>query len=123
VSGITIDVSEIKQLEKLFGTAAKASSVGAEKALRDVTVKVAGEAVANALSFHTASTGELAAAVEHQVSGTGARVFADVRQAFFLEYGSPTTGGPRPWLTEPAERGSTELLTRLSKLGMEALER
>lgn len=117
MSGITIDVSEIRELAHLLGAAADATFEEASEAVDEVAHQVHAEARANAASFHTASTGELAGSVDVQVTGTGARIFSNVRQAYFLEYGSPKTGAPRPWLTEPAERGSTELLKRIAKAG------
>jgi hypothetical protein len=53
------------------------------------------------------------------VNGTAARkwIGAPVRQGFFLEYGSPTTGGPRPWLTGPAREGANQLLDELARIG------
>ena len=115
MSGITVDVSEIRQLAHLLAVAADAARDESEEALREVAMKVAAEARSNASGF--ADTGELpAGAVQLQVSGSGARIYADVRQAFFLEYGSPNTGAPRPWLSGPAERGSTELLKRMAKI-------
>jgi hypothetical protein len=42
------------------------------------------------------------------------RVFAEVREAAFLEYGSPNTGAPRAWLTGPARKAIDELFAELS---------
>lgn len=116
-SGIVIDTSELDELAALLRRAADAAPDKADEALGKVVLTVHGAAVRNAAGFNTASTGELAAAVDYDRSGNSRRVFADVRQAYFLEYGSPKTGAPRPWLSGPAERGSLALLRAMAEVG------
>lgn len=119
MSDVTVDTSELDELEAILQRAAERTTKERARALREAGEGVAREARANASSWFTkASTGELAASIETAQRGVSEyRVFANVRQAFFLEYGSPNTGGPRPWLSEPAEKGAERLLTELGKAG------
>ena len=115
MSDITIDVTEIRRLASLLDRAADTAPEDARDELQDVAQQVLTDGISNAQGM--ALTGELASSVRLSMEGDSARIYSNVRQAFFLEYGSPNTGGPRPWLSEPAERGSTELLKRMSKIG------
>ena len=45
------------------------------------------------------------------------RVQSNTRGGFFKEFGSPHTGGPVPWITEPAERAAEKLAEELAKAG------
>ena len=114
---ITVDDSEIKALTRMLRKAGEGCADDADDALDRVVKDVYAEARTNAAGFRTASTGELLGALDYDRSGFTRRVYADVRQAFFLEYGSPTTGAPRPWLSGPAERGSARLAVELAKVG------
>lgn len=114
---ISIDTSDLDRLAGLIEHAANGALRNADEALGRVVVEVHGEAVRNAAAFNKDSTGELAAAVSYDTTGNSRRVYANVRQAFFLEYGSPNTGPPRPWLSGPAEKGSDRLLMELAKAG------
>lgn len=116
-AAVAVDDSEIKGLVKMLRKAGEGCADAAQDALGRVVVDVANAARANAANFNRDSTGELARSVDYDRSGYTRRVFADVRQAFFLEYGSPTTGGPRPWLSAPAERGSARLAVELGRIG------
>ena len=63
------------------------------------------------------ATGELASEVSTDMGpGLTGRVYANVRQAWFLEVGSPNTGAPRPWLSEPAERSQERLYAHIIRV-------
>lgn len=110
------DFTDIRRLENEIARAANGALSGAADALDRIVPRVAEEARANAASFPH-GTGELARSVEYDTSGLTRRVHAPVRQAFFLEYGSPNTGAPRPWLTGPAESGQNELVRLIGEAG------
>jgi len=114
MADVTIDTSELDKLNALLQRAADRTAKERKRALDKAAKATFDEAHANASSFTKASTGELAESL--QVDGTDLtrRVGSSVRQAFFLEFGSPNTGGPNPWLTEPAERASKSMLDELS---------
>ncbi len=114
---ISADLSQIADLDRVLTAARERPHKVRAQALDRVANRVADEARGIVGGYTTASTGELAGAI--YVRGTPVSKFigADVRQAFFLEYGSPTTGGPRPWLSGPAQKGADELLAELAEAG------
>lgn len=112
--GATVDVSEIQRLAALFDKAASKIPNDARHELENAARQVQTEAISNAAGM--AWTGALAESVELTMGDDSARIEANVREAFFLEYGSPNTGAPRPWLSGPAERGAAELEDRLGKI-------
>lgn len=114
---ITVDMSEIDDLVRLLAVAAEQAPINADHALDIVVPEVWREAHANAKAFHKRSTGELAGSLDHDTSGQVRRVFAPVKQAALLEYGTPNTGAPIPWLTGPGERGSKRLLEMMAEAG------
>lgn len=116
MSDISIDTSDLDRLVGLLEAAADRVDNKASDALRDITGRIASEARATAGGYPH-GTGALAAAVEYTTTGLESRVFADVREAFYLEYGSHNTGAPRPWLSEPTERGARDLADKLGKAG------
>lgn len=111
---VTVDVSEIDFLATLFEAAAVKAPIKAHAALDVVVPRVHAEAVGNAAAFNTASTGELSRNTHYDTSGSLRRIYSTVKQGALLEYGTPTTGAPRKWLTGPAEKGSTALLVLLA---------
>lgn len=114
---ITFDASAIKEFDEVLSRARERSYKDRTRILARIGGEVRDESRANAQAFNTDSTGELAAAVD--MDGTAARkhIFANVRQAFFLEYGSPTTGAPRPWMSDPARKGANKLFAEISEVG------
>jgi len=111
-----LDTSDLDRLRYLLDRAGDRIDNKAADEVRDVTSRIAAEARSTAAGYPH-GTGALAAAVDYEVSGLESRVFANVREAFYLEYGSPNTGAPRPWLTEPTERGMRDLEDKLGKAG------
>lgn len=114
---ITFDTSDLEHLDDLLAAARERSYKDRTSALKRIANQVRAEATENARTFQTDSTGELVAAIDQD--GTPARqwIGAEVRQAFFLEYGSPTTGGPRPWLSAPAQKGANQLFAEMARIG------
>jgi hypothetical protein len=116
-ANIIFDTSELNDLDKLLTTAAgrvdKVRSAGLARAAESVR----DQAAATVRSYPHA-TGALAN--DLHVAGTPLTktVGSTLREAFFLEFGSPTTGGPRPFLTGPARTEITHLLEELGKAGM-----
>lgn len=119
-SRVTIDASEIDELRSLLGAAANAAPGAADEALDIIVPQVYREAMTTVAGYPMA-TGETAASMGFDTRGFGRRIWAGTKQGALLEYGTPTTGGPRPWLTGPAERGSMELLRHMAKIGEETL--
>lgn len=116
--GLQIDLSDIDRLEGLIAHAANTAPKDSAQALEKRTREAFTEAKANAGSFHKASTGELASVVEMEViRGEHGIIRAPVRQGFFLEYGSPKTGAPRPWLTGPARDAAERLVRDMGDAG------
>lgn len=115
---VSFDTSQIKKLSKLIDDTRRKTSMVAPQVLTSAANRVFVDAVANAQGM--ADTGELASSTRIQRSDAdgallGFWIGADVRQAFFLEYGSPNTGAPRPWLSSPAMRGQIEALSAIQK--------
>lgn len=109
---ITFD-HDLDELEALLEAARSRPYRDRVKALDAAANRVADEASRIARSYPSA-TGELADAVD--ITGTPASriIGANVRQAFFLEYGSPNTGAPRAWLSGPARAEVNQLLLDLA---------
>lgn len=114
---ISFDASAIADLNGVLEKARQRSHKDRTKILARIAGEVRDDARDNALAFNTDSTGELAAAVDTEGTAARKRVFANVRQGYFLEYGSPTTGAPRPWLSDPARKGANKLLAEISEVG------
>lgn len=114
---ITFDTHEIDDLNKKLIEASIRVARERARGLSRAAEAVRTQAAATARSYPHA-TGALADSVE--VSGTdlSKRVGSTLREAFFLEFGSPTTGGPRPWLTGPARTEINHLFDDLSKAAM-----
>lgn len=111
----TADFSDLDRLTADLERAERSAEPNVSMILDIVVPGVAAEARANAASY--GGTGELAASIQYDGAGLTRRVHAPVRQAFFLEYGSPSTGAPRPWITGPAERGASAVLTAMRRAG------
>lgn len=110
-----VDFSDLHRLEAQWRDEAKRLPDDAEDDVDEVVQEVASEARATAAGYPK-GTGALAAAVRIVRVGAAAyTVGAAVREAFYLEVGSPNTGGPRPWLTGPAQRALDELVGKIGK--------
>lgn len=113
---VGIDVSDLADLARMLERAAARPHAERAAVLDRVAREVQAEATAIAATY-TKGTGRLVESIELSGTPVSRRIFADVREAFFLEFGSPNTGAPRPWLTGPAERGAKELFDELGKIG------
>lgn len=112
--GITFDTSELDNLADLLATAREKPKAVRAEALGRVGDKVKAEAEAIAQAYPD-PLDELAGNVEMESTPLTRRIFTSKRQGAFLEFGSPNTGAPRPWLTGPAQKGADELFEELSK--------
>lgn len=109
---VLFDPSGLDDLEGfLAGAAARVAEVRRE-GLDHAASAIRDKASATASSYPHA-TGALAADVSVSGSGLSKKVGSNLREAFFLEFGSPTTGGPRAWLSEPARNEMSRLLVEL----------
>jgi len=119
VNGITIDTSDLKRLSEIFEHAARDAPRESEAALDRAVIKVHALAVLNAARVR--DTGALMESVDYDteiLAGSSTRrVFSDVREAWFQEFGSPHTGAPNPWLTGPAYIVVPELVRDIERLG------
>jgi len=116
-SGIQVDMSDLELLERLLADAERAIAVDAVRIVQRAANRVERESKQTASSYN--GTGELSRSIKQlgrsDPSGATVAVGAQVRQAFFLEYGSPNTGAPRPWLSGPAERAQEDILIDLAR--------
>lgn len=114
---VDIDFGDLDQLERDLDAAERKVSTLTPALVLAASQRLFADAVANAQQM--ADTGELARSVRidatHRNNEAGYMIGAAVRQAFFLEYGSPNTGAPRPWLTGPANRELEGLAAQLGK--------
>jgi hypothetical protein len=112
IDRISFDTSELDGLNEMLSAAAGRVAKERAVALERTATAIRTEAVQTARGYPHA-TGALAESID--VTGTPLTkiVGSPLREAFFLEYGSPNTGGPRPWLTGPARVGMTKLLVEL----------
>ena len=112
---MSVDYSQINRLRDKFARQAKAFPKVTATEVSAAGDETAAEAKGIAGGYPK-GTGALAAAVQVTRAGGGVvSVGAAVREAWYLEVGSPNTGAPRPWLTGPAVRALDELLDRMSK--------
>lgn len=113
---LTVDTSEIDALAALLAGAAPRMETDTTR----VMDQVASSVVAAAKASVPVASGELRDSVQvERQGGKGYRVryiHAEPRQGYFLEYGSPTTGAPRPWLSGPAQRGAMVLHDELMRV-------
>lgn len=109
---VGFDTHELDDLQHLLSTAAsrvaKERSIGLERAADAVR----DQAIETARSYPK-GTGALADDIEVRGTPLTKSVGSDLREAFFLEFGSPNTGEPRPFLTGPARIEITKLLVEL----------
>lgn len=112
----TIDTSEIDELAGLLSDAARNAPEGA-KDLLDIEVPRVYEEAQRTVRSYPNATGETADSMGFDTSGDNRRIWGNTKQAALLEYGTPTTGAPRPWLTGPAERASRRILTAMADVG------
>lgn len=113
-ANIEFDTSELDDLNTMLMTAAARVDKVRATGLARTAETVRDQAAATVRSYPHA-TGALAN--DLHVSGTPLTklVGSTLREAFFLEFGSPTTGGPRPFLTGPARTEITRLLEELGR--------
>jgi len=111
---ITVDTSDLDELVELLGAAIERTPKERATALRKAGNTTEAGARANVAGYTKASTGELAGAITHVGTDLTRTIGADVKQAALLEYGTPTTGAPRRWLTGPAEAALDDLLADLA---------
>lgn len=116
-AAVTVDTSDLHSLVAMLALAERSAPIKADQALDIIVPAVHAEASAIVATYDKASTGELLANISHDTSGMVRRVYSTVKQGALLEYGTPTTGAPRPWLTGPAERGSVKLLASMASVG------
>lgn len=109
---VTADTSDIDELNKVLSEAAARVDKERAVALTRTAHKVRDIAVATVRGY-TKGTGALADNVVIGGTPLTRTVGSELREAAFLEFGSPNTGGPRPWLTQPAHLGMTALLNEL----------
>lgn len=112
----TVDVSEVESLADLLEHAADIAPDEAEKVLGSETERVHREAERTVRGYPMA-TGETADSMGHDTDGLNRRIWAGTKQGALLEYGTPNTGAPRPWLTGPAEQASKRILTSMAEVG------
>jgi hypothetical protein len=112
---VSVDMSEINQLIDTLDRASKRPAKERARALDRRANNVAEKARATVATYDKKSTGELGSTID--VTGTDlAKVIGSpVKQGWFLEAGTPTTGAPRPWLSRPAEEELDGLLDDLAK--------
>jgi hypothetical protein len=115
--GVTLDTSDLERLGALLDAAARSAPVASDALLDVHGLRVLADATANAGSYTKASTGELRGAMFYERHQGVRRIGSNVRQAFFLEYGSPKTGAPDPWLSGPAERETEQMLASMAQVG------
>ncbi len=113
MSSVSMDTSELDRLVADLERAAARPTKDRGRVLLETANKIADDARSGA----PVDSGELRSSIYVQGSALTKVVGSDVRQAWFLEAGSPSTGAPRPWLTGPAERNIDLLLEKLGKLG------
>lgn len=113
---IRVDARAFDDIAGLVGVAIERAPKERARELLKTANMVRDEAAATAGSYPN-GTGALAGAVRVGGSDLTRTVGADLREAFFLEFGSPSTGGPRPWLTKPAHERTNDLLDRLGAVG------
>lgn len=111
---VSFDTSELENLNRLLAAAAARVDKERASALARAADKVRSQAETTARGY-TKGTGALADSIT--VTGTPLTkiVGSTLREGFFLEFGSPNTGGPRPWLTQPARTEMTRLLEELGR--------
>lgn len=111
-SAVTFDTSELDDLTTMLVVAAARVDKVRSMGLARTAESVRSQAEATVRGYPHA-TGALAD--DLHVSGTPLTkvVGSTLRESFFLEFGSPTTGGPRPFLTGPARTEITKLLKEL----------
>lgn len=114
MSDVSADFSDLGKLETLLKSAGRKTAQERTVILGTVAERVRSAAAATAASYPHA-TGNLAGDVVVTGSALTKRIGSNVKEGHFLEFGSPTTGGPRPWLTGPAEVGTQELVEALAK--------
>lgn len=114
---ITFDTTEIDGLADLLATARERPHKERADDLTQTADSIATKSRAIVATYQKDSTGLLGESIQVEGTPVHKRIFADVREAFFLETGSPNTGGPRDWLTGPAQEGIDEMFERLSRAG------
>jgi hypothetical protein len=117
---LTWDLSEIDELVRILALAADRPKRALITTHREAASAVATAARSTASSYRK-GTGRLARSIEEEADEKGARIWADPREGFFLEYGSPNTGGPRRWLSGPAEEVAGKMGEKFQTIAEESL--
>lgn len=112
----TIDTSELDVLAGLLAHAADEAE-GETSQLLDKEVPKTFEEARSTVAGYPKATGATAASMGHDTEGHTRRIWAGTKQGALLEYGTPTTGPPRPWLTGPAQRASRRILEEMAEIG------
>lgn len=115
---VTFDVSQLNALANHLPAAGKKLKQAAGPAVRRHATEAMNEAASIAREYPS-PIDKLADSLELTVSTRSARIHTDAREGTFLEFGSPNTGAPRPWLTGPAQRAGDALYDELIKLAAE----
>lgn len=109
------DTSELANLQRTLVLAAIRIDKERAAGLQRAATAVRDQAIQTARTY-TKGTGALAENIEVTGTPLTKQVGSDLREAFFLELGSPNTGGPRPFLTGPARIEITKLLVELGHI-------
>jgi hypothetical protein len=111
------DASELDDLGELFSTTVARVSRERATRLASHAEAIRSQAATEAAGYRHA-TGALAEDLRVTGGDVTKRVGSSLREAFFLEFGSPTTGSPRPYLTGPARKEVDALLRELGEAAM-----
>jgi hypothetical protein len=114
---VVADFADLARLDADLGEAADRANRQIKVAVRTAVDKTATAAKGNVASFRTKSTGELLASIRVQHFDFAGRISADPKQAAMLEYGTPNTGAPRPWLSAPAGKAQEDLFAAVAEAG------
>jgi hypothetical protein len=117
---VTIDTSELEALAVAMRNAGRNAERSVGDEVGEIAETIRAEAAATAASY-TKGDRVLAGRITVSGSGTERLIGSNRRSLHFLEYGSPSTGGPRGTLTIPAERGTAELGPRVADRLLEDL--
>ena len=116
---VKADFSDIADLQRRLGVAREVPHKIRARELKAVADEAAQKARTTVSGYNTDSTGELLASITQSGTPVFQQISAEPKQARLLEYGTPNTGAPRPWLTEPAQEAIDELFERLSAMDLD----
>lgn len=116
MNGVDVDMSEVLDLIVKLERAIERPTKERRRLLAAAGSEIESEARGNLADHH--DSGETEAGLQREMVGdTRVRIWSPGRGGFFLEFGSPTTGAPVPWLSGPAMRAEESLLEELGKTG------